>query len=73
MCRRVVQGKWRKAVRLAVAEGVRKAHKLEQEIWLRDNLVVSVSPSLKSRHQKGQEISLRGQESNLTAWASKAR
>ncbi len=66
MRRRVVQEKWRKAVKLAVAEGVKKAHKLEQEIWLRDNLVVSVSPSLKIRNQKGQEIS-------LTAWANKAR
>lgn len=68
-----MQGKWRKAVKLAVAEGVKKAHKLEQEIWLRDSLVVSVSPSLKIRNQKGQEINLKGQEINLTAWASKAQ
>jgi len=63
--RRVVRTKWRKVIRLAVAEGIKQAHKLEQEIWLHDNLVVTVSPSLKIRNQKGQEISIAARSSRL--------
>ena len=65
MCRRVLHAKWRKVIRLAVAEGIKRAHMLEQQIWLRDNLVVTVSPSLKIRNQKGQEIRMVAQTSGL--------
>ena len=63
--RRVVQAKWRKVIRLAVAEGIKQAHKLEQEIWLHDNLVVRVRPSLKIRKQKAQEIRIAARSSRL--------
>ena len=65
ICRRVLHAKWRKVIRLAMAEGIKRAHKLEQQIWLRDNLVVTVSPSLKIRNQKGQEIRMVAQTSGL--------
>ena len=67
VCRRVLRAKWRRVIRLAVAEGIKRAHKLEQEIWLRDNLVVTVSPSLKIRNQKGQEIRVTARTSELDA------
>lgn len=43
----------------------RAAHKLEEEIWLREGLVVSVSPSMKIRNQKGQEISVAARSTRL--------
>lgn len=65
MCRRVLHAKWRKVIRLAMAEGIKRAHKLEQQIWLCDNLVVTVSPSLKIRNQKGQEIRMAARTSSI--------
>ncbi len=41
------------------------AHKLEEEIWLRKGLVVSVSPSMKIRNQKGQDISVAAHSTRL--------
>jgi hypothetical protein len=67
VCRRVIHAKWQRVIRLAMAEGIERAHKLEQEIWLRDNLVVTVSPSLRIRNQKGQEIRINSRTSESDA------
>ncbi len=62
--------KWHRAVRGALALGMRQARKLEEELWKRERMVVKVSPSLKVRNQKGQELSmdLRSLKIDLTAF-----
>ncbi|CAL8468413.1 g7953 [Coccomyxa elongata] len=67
--RRMVLQKWQRAVRLALAAGMKQARRLEEELWKRERMVVNVSPSLKVRNQKGQEVSLRAMHFDLTAVA----
>ena len=69
MRRRMVLQKWQRAVRLALAAGMKQARRLEEELWKRERMVVNVSPSLKVRNQKGQEVSLRAMHFDLTAVA----
>lgn len=63
----MVLAKWQRTVRLALAQGMRQARRLEEELWKRERMVVNVSPSLKVRNQKGQEVNLRAKHFDLTA------
>ncbi len=64
----VVQ-KWHRAVRLALAAGMKQARRMEEELWKRERMVVNVSPSLKVRNQKGQEVNLRATYFDISAIA----